>query len=78
MPPGLWSRDGRLPLESADPVKSVFGSSRGRGSPGVSTGRKGAAMRTRWKSSPLAARASQQAKSTPPQEQRRLAIIVSN
>jgi hypothetical protein len=75
--PGLWARGRRFPPASSDAVKSVFGSSRGRGSPGVSRGRKGAAMRRRWKSSPLAPRASQQAKSTPPREQRRRAMIIA-
>jgi hypothetical protein len=77
MPPESWPLDRRLPRESTDGVKSVFGSSRGRVSPGVSMGRKGAAMRTRWKSSPLAPRARQQAKSISAKEQHRRAMIVS-
>lgn len=77
MPPGRWPPDRKLSRESTDRVKSVFGSSRGRRSSGVSRGRKGAAMRTRWKSSPLAPKARQQAKSIFAKEQHRRAMIIS-
>src|SRR5262249_54875546 len=41
MPPGLWARDMRSPPEAAEGVKSVFGSSRGRGISGSFYGQEG-------------------------------------